>query len=124
MTDDDFSALVGEALDSLPEEYGTAMQNVAVVIADHPTPEQRQRLHLHNGSLLFGLFEGVPKTNANAPHAIIPPSKITVFKLPILAISPDYPTLEQNVRNTVWHEVAHYFGLSHADIDKLEQNQK
>jgi predicted Zn-dependent protease with MMP-like domain len=116
MDDTEFSQLVAEGLDAVPEEYGKAMQNVAVVIADEPTPEQRQKLRLHSRTLLFGLYEGIPRTK-RSNYTLVAPDKITIFKNPIiLACGNDKQLIKKMVADTVWHEIGHHFGIGEADI--------
>jgi len=124
VSDDDFAKLAGEALDSLPEQYIRAMQNVAVVYADEPTPEQRRKLTLRHNQTLFGLYEGVPQVKRGGTFNMILPDKITIFKLPLLAASRGINNLRQNIRHTLWHEIAHHFGLDHDRIYELENKDK
>jgi predicted Zn-dependent protease with MMP-like domain len=124
VSDQEFDDYVSKAIDDLPERYIKNLKNVAIVIEDAPTIEQRQRLHLHNGQLLFGLYEGVPGAHRLGLNSGLLPDKISIFKLPIQYTSNDRDSLIEQVRYTVWHEVAHYFGLNHADIDKLDSHRR
>ena len=116
----EFEKIVSEAIDALPAKYIKHMKNVAFVVEDIPTPEQRQKLHLHDGHILFGLYEGIPLTRRTNNYTMVLPDKITIFKEPLLAISHSLKQLQENVRHTVWHEVAHHFGLDHGQISKLD----
>lgn len=120
MEDSEFEKLVHQAIDSLPKEFLTKMENVAVVIADWPSQQQLNKLH-QPGGLLLGLYEGIPHTR-RGNYGIGPtlPDKITIFKQPLLLISPTIEQLTQNVKNTVIHEIGHHFGLSDADIHKAK----
>lgn len=118
-TDEEFDAIISEALDSLPEKYTSRMQNVAIIYADDPTPEQREKLNLHCNQLLFGLYEGVPLPARNGTQPLFP-DKITIFKHSIAMISKDEQAFKEQVRKTLWHEMAHYFGLDHKRIHELE----
>jgi predicted Zn-dependent protease with MMP-like domain len=119
ISDEAFSALIAEVMDELPEEHMAAVRNVAIVYADEPTPEQRVQLELRNDQSLFGLYEGVPLTRRQG-MTHFPPDKITIFKLPLLAHTTDYAGLRAQTKHTLWHEIAHYFGLDHPEIYKLE----
>lgn len=121
-SDDQFDTLVGEALDSLPEKYTSRLTNVAIVYADEPTPEQRAMLKLHCTQTLLGLYEGVPLPQRGGREPLLP-DKITIFKLPLAAMSKDLNDLKEQIRHTLWHEMAHYFGLDHKRIHELEQQQ-
>ncbi len=114
ITDEQFDALITRAMDELPQDYIRNLQNVAIIMEDDPSPEQRVKMKLDQDHLLLlGLFEGVPKTLG--PSLL--PSKITLFKHPILAVSRNESELFEQVKRTLWHEMAHYYGLSHADMD-------
>jgi predicted Zn-dependent protease with MMP-like domain len=111
-----FEEMVADALDSIPAALGDAMDNVAVVVADWPTPEQ---LDGRAGTLL-GLYEGVPLT-ARGPlsYSGVGPDRITVFSGPLCRFARDEDDLARNVRTTVLHEVGHYFGMSEARLHEL-----
>ncbi len=115
-----FSALIERAFDSLPPTHRDAVKNVAIVIADEPTEEQRIELALHCNQTLLGLYTGVPLPQRQG-RMDLPPDVITIFKLPLLAMSANEKQLYEEVRHTLWHEVAHYFGLNHDRIHELEQ---
>jgi predicted Zn-dependent protease with MMP-like domain len=120
--DDDFKELIGKALDELPQEYVQRMlKDVAIVWEDEPTPAQRQELKLHCNQTLFGLYEGLPLPQRYSGATKLTPDKITIFKNPILGYSPDEKELVNQIKNTVWHEMAHYFGLNHQRIHELEK---
>lgn len=120
MTDREFEELVKEGIDAIPEEFGEMIDNVAIVIADEPTPQQMQKLKLRPHALLFGLYEGVPKT-ARGNYTIALPDKITIFKNPVLTITRgDKDAVRKHVIDTVWHEIGHHFGLSDKEIHKRQ----
>jgi predicted Zn-dependent protease with MMP-like domain len=123
ISDEQFSALIAEVMDELPREHMDAVKNVAIVYADEPTPDQREILRLRNDQSLFGLYEGVPLARRQGVTSY-PPDKITIFKLPILEYVSSYAELRAQVKHTVWHEIAHYFGLDHPAIHALENKWK
>jgi predicted Zn-dependent protease with MMP-like domain len=120
ITDEEFSALIADSLERLPRTHRTAIKNVAIVYEDHPSEEQRVRLKLACNQTLFGLYEGVPlpKRMGTTGYG---PDKITIFKGPITASVNSMQELRKEVYHTLWHEVAHYFGLNHDRIHELEQ---
>lgn len=120
LSDERFDALITRAMDELPQEYIRGLQNVAIVMADEPDQEQREKLKLRHDHLLLGLYEGVPRTARTGNEAGILPDKITLFKYPILAVSNDEAGLFEQVKRTLWHEIAHYYGLGHDRIHHLE----
>jgi predicted Zn-dependent protease with MMP-like domain len=121
VNDKQFDELISRAFDRLPETHVAALKNVAIVYQDEPTDRQRQELKLLCNQTLFGLYEGVPLTRRNGSTNSYPPDKITIFKNPMLHYVNTLPELEEQIRHTLWHEVAHYFGLDHDQIHKLER---
>ncbi|MBP6042343.1 metallopeptidase family protein [Candidatus Saccharibacteria bacterium] len=120
MTDEDFSKLVAEGMDAIPDEFAEHIDNVVVVFADEPSEQQRQELHLRDNTVLFGLYEGIPKTSRQSYNMALP-DKITIFKNEIIrVVGTDKEAIRKQVTKTVWHEIAHHFGLSDAEIHRLE----
>jgi len=119
VTDEQFADFIDDAIESLPKVHRTSIENVAIVYADEPTQEQREHQGLNEYQTLFGLYEGVPLAQRNGVTSF-GPDKITIFKLPMEAQSETLEDLKEHVRHTVWHEVAHYFGLDHDQIHALE----
>ena len=123
VSDDDFAKLIGEALDQLPEKYTSKLTNVVITYEDEPSVEQRKRLKLHCNQSLFGLYEGVPLTGRGSGFSGQLPDKITLFKLPLLFNSTDEDNFKKQIKHTLWHEIAHYFGLDHERIHELENKR-
>ena len=125
MTDERFEQLVSEAIETIPEKFLKKLNNVAIVTQSEPTEEQLGMNHVGDGSTLFGLYEGIPLTHRGDFYGAgeILPDKITIFKLPILQeAGSDEVKLKEVVRDTVWHEIAHYFGYD--DIEIMEREQE
>ena len=122
-SDERFDALISRAMDELPQEYIRGLQNVAIVMADEPDDIQRKKSKLQPGHLLLGLYEGVPLTRRTGNEAGLLPDKITLFKYPILMVSRDEAALFEQIKRTLWHEIAHYYGLDHDRIDHLERRE-
>ncbi len=112
-----FEALVAEALATIPEPFRSALDEVAIVIDDEPSPEQRRAEGLAPDETLYGLYEGVPRTEWGADWAPVP-NKITLFRLPLESDFPDPEELADEVRLTVIHELAHHLGI---DDDRLRE---
>lgn len=119
LSDQEFDALITRAMDELPIEYIQNLDNVAIVQADQPTDEQKAKMKVDGNSLLLGLYEGVPLPTRGAGYTFVLPDKITLFKQPLLIISRNEEELFENTKRTLWHEMAHFYGLSHADMDAL-----
>ncbi len=117
VSDNVFEKLIAEAMDSLPKQLAK-VENVAIVLEDEPTPEQRAQLHLHDGQTLYGLYEGVPLPQRQGTTKMLP-DKITLFKGPLLMHVFTLDQLRAQIRKTIWHELAHYYGLGHKRIFEL-----
>lgn len=122
ISDDQFEQLINQSMDELPEEYIRGMKNVVVTFDDFPSPEQRQKQQLRQDQTLFGLYEGIPLTKRGSGYNLVLPDKITIFKGPISQVSPDLAALKRQVKHTLWHEIAHHFGLGHDRIHEIERN--
>jgi predicted Zn-dependent protease with MMP-like domain len=123
VSDEQFEELVSGGIDAIPSLYQKHLQNVAFIVEDIPTPQQRIKLNLYPNETLFGLYEGVPLPGRNGMTQLLP-DKITIFKDPMLMVSNNLEELKELVRHTIWHEVAHYYGLDHKRIHELEQKRK
>ncbi len=111
-----FERLVERALAGIPMPFAAALDEIAIVIEDEPSAEQRRTNDLGPDDTLYGLYEGVPKTEWAADW-VIAPNKITLFRLPLEADFPDPDDLADEVAITVIHELAHHLGI---DDDRLE----
>jgi predicted Zn-dependent protease with MMP-like domain len=111
----DVEALVVDALDRLPAPYRERLGSVAIVIEDEATPELLASVGAPG---LFGLYQGVPRTVYGAEGAQLP-SKITIFRGPLLRAYRSPEALARGVAKTVYHEIAHHFGISDARLEEL-----
>ncbi len=119
VNDDEFQALIDDALGTLPQAYVSRLKNVAILYEHDPTPEQRQKLALRSDQTLFGLYEGVPLPQRQGGTTLLP-DKITLFINPLCVSAASVDELKEHIRHTLWHEMAHYFGLGHKRIQELE----
>lgn len=122
ITDEEFDVLVTKAMDELPQQYIKGLDNVAILYADEPDEFQRDKSHLDDHHILLGLYEGIPITQRGAGYSFVLPDKITLFKTPLLTISHTPEELFEQVKRTLWHEIAHYYGLSHHDMHRLQDH--
>lgn len=107
-----FECLVADALDSLPDTILRMLDNVAVVVADEPTPHQVRRMRLAEDDVLLGLYEGIPLTERTSGYGAVLPDKVTIFQRAIEERCDSEVELVDAVRHTVVHELAHHLGIS------------
>ncbi|MEO6207916.1 MAG: metallopeptidase family protein [Candidatus Limnocylindrales bacterium] len=112
-----FDLLVDEALATIPMPFAAALEEVAIVIADEPMAEQRRANDIRADESLYGLYEGVARTEWGADW-LTAPNTITLFRLPLEGDFPDPNDLAEEVRITVIHELAHHLGI---DDDRLHE---
>ncbi len=120
ITDEEFQRLIDEALGELPGDHVKNIRNVAILYEEDPTPEQRARAELRPNQTLLGLYEGTPLSQRQGMTRLLP-DKITLFKGPLSRQADTLLALKEQIKHTLWHEIAHYYGLNHARIHELEQ---
>lgn len=120
ISDEHFQELIDKAFDSLPKTHRDKVQNVAILFADAPSLEQRRQSDLRPNQTLLGLYEGVPLSQRQGREATLP-DRITLFKHPLMYQAADGRGLQEAIRHTLWHEIAHYYGLDHDKIHELER---
>lgn len=115
---DRFERLVERALAGIPAPFREALAEVAIVIDDEPTADQRRENDLGPSDDLYGLYEGVPRTEYAADWAALP-NRITLFRLALEEDFADPAELAEEVRITVIHELAHHLGIDDDRLDEL-----
>lgn len=122
MDNEEFEKLVQEGIELIPKEFLERIQNVAIVIEDNPSREQARKLKLRNNTVLFGLYEGIPKTK-RANYGQVLPDKITIFKQQIESFARSENDIKRIVKDTVWHEIGHYFGMDEKQVRAAEKKR-
>jgi predicted Zn-dependent protease with MMP-like domain len=122
MNDERFEQLVSDGIEAIPARFLAKLKNVAVVVADTPTQEQLRLNNVPVGDTLLGLYEGIPLIERGESYGgLVLPDKITIFKHPILEdAGQDEEEIRRIVKETVWHEIAHYFGYDDEMIEERE----
>ena len=118
----EFERLVAAALRGMPARFRQFMEreNVVVVVERRPSRAQLLRLGMNpDHETLFGLYEGIPRTERTAYYNMALPDKITIFQEPLEDEFPGRAALKEQVRRTVLHEVAHFFGIDDAELDRM-----
>lgn len=121
---EEFEKIVEEGTKAIPEKFLQKLKNVAIVIEDEPTSAQIKKLNLRPGWTLFGLYEGVPQSERGAGYNAVLPDKINIFQKPIEAAAGAEKDIREIVKNTVWHEIAHHFGMDEARVRQAEKKRQ
>lgn len=119
-----FEKIVDEGVQAIPEKFLAKLDNVAIVVEPEPTPAQMRKLKIRSGWTLFGLYEGVPQATRGANYSAVLPDKITIFQKPIEEAANSGEEIKEIVKNTVWHEIAHHFGMDEDRVRQAEARRK
>jgi predicted Zn-dependent protease with MMP-like domain len=115
MEREDFVNVAKEALDSLPEEFRSRIQNVAILVEDFPpnqsTPQPGQRKRL-----LLGIFHGVPATKRSVFNLPTGPDHIVLYQKNIEAVCSSEAEVRHQIRQSLIHELGHYFGMTEEQL--------
>lgn len=115
-----FETLVVEAVAGLPVYFQEKLENIEILVANWPTSEDNRRAGVTPGSLLLGLYQGIPLTERTHYYNLVPPDTITLYQGPIeMVAGKDFKKIKQQVKHTVIHEIAHHFGISDARLREL-----
>jgi len=120
----EFDRLVNEACARIPARFRRRLKNVAILVEAEPSPAQLARGGVPRGGTLLGLYEGRPLPTRSVWEPYAMPDRIFIFQGPHerLARSPEH--LARLVEDTVWHEVAHYFGLNEREVRAAERRRR
>jgi len=120
----EFDRLVEAAYARIPARFRKRLKNVALMVEPEPTAQQLARGRVARGSTLLGLYEGRPLTVRSVFEPFSMPDRIPIFQGPHerLAQSPEH--LARLVEDTVWHEVAHYFGMNELQVRAAERKRR
>jgi len=118
-----FEWLVARAVEDLPEEFLSMMENVDIIVEARPSLGQIRRAMLKRGHTLLGLYEGVPRTRRGSRYGLVLPDKITIFQETIEAKCRHEDEIVSEIRRVVKHEIAHHFGISDARLRQIEEDE-
>ena len=123
MTRRQFEALVEKALRKLPRQFKEKLANVAVVVEDWADDDTLAEMEIEPPDTLYGLYRGVDITRRDSTYGNILPDTITVYQGPIEEDCADEADMAQLVRETVIHEIGHYFGLDDDTMHRIEDGE-
>ena len=116
-----FQRLVEEALREIPRRFRSAMQNVAVIVEDEPSPQILEEMEIEPPDSLFGLYQGTPLPNRGWGYGNALPDRISIYQGPIEEACEDDDEIRDCVAETVIHEFGHYFGMDEDQIEEIEE---
>jgi predicted Zn-dependent protease with MMP-like domain len=119
----DFDLLVERALRQIPHRYRKRLENVAIIVEPEPTARQLGRAGVRRGDTLLGLYEGRPLPFRSVSEPFAMPDRITIFQGPHERSARNLGQLEQMVLDTLWHEIAHYFGMDERRVRAAERRR-
>jgi predicted Zn-dependent protease with MMP-like domain len=117
LSHEEFESVVTEAIESLPEEFKSKLDNVDVVVEEAPSRAILRRFRRRG--LILGLYQGVPKKMRTSRYALVMPDKISLYKKNIEAICSSREQVYAQIRKTLLHEIGHHFSLSDPDLRRL-----
>jgi predicted Zn-dependent protease with MMP-like domain len=123
MSADEFDKLVQGAYGRIPSRFRKRMQNVAMLVEAEPSPAQLAQAGVGPGSTLLGLYQGRPLTERSVFENFAMPDRITIFQGPHERLARGEAHLRRMVEDTVWHEVAHYFGMDERQVRAAERRR-
>ena len=123
MNQEKFEKLVEEGIKAIPKKFLEMLDNVDIVIEEEPTSYQLSKLKERGGSIILGLYEGTPKTK-RWQYGQVLPDKITIFKKSIEKVARSEEEIKKVVKDTVWHEIAHHFGMDEKSVREANQRRK
>ena len=111
---------VGRVIERLPRSFRERLLNVEFVVEERPSIELLRAEGLDpRHDTLYGIYQGVPLPDRSSLDPPLLPDKITIFAAPLLEDFPDPEELREEIRLTVLHEIAHYFGMDEEEIEDL-----
>ncbi len=120
----EFDRLVAAACERIPARFRKRLKNVAIIVEAEPHPAQLARGRVPRGETLLGLYEGRPLTARSVFDGFAMPDRITIFQGPHERMARGPEHLARLVQETVWHEVAHYFGLNEREVRAAERRRR
>jgi predicted Zn-dependent protease with MMP-like domain len=120
----EFDRMVADACTRIPARFRRRLKNVAILVEPEPSPAQLARGRVPRGGTLLGLYEGRPLPSRSVFEPFAMPDRITIFQGPHERLASNPEHLARLVEDTVWHEVAHYFGLNEREVRAAEKRRR
>ena len=124
MTRNEFEAVVERSLRGLPRVFRDKLQNIVVVVEDWADDETLDEMGIEPPDTLYGLYRGVDLTHRDSTYANVLPDTVTIYQGPIEEDCEDVEEMEEVIRDTVVHEIGHYFGLDDETMHRIEDDEE
>jgi predicted Zn-dependent protease with MMP-like domain len=118
ISEEEFQVLMEQAMDSIPKDFKSRMDNIAFIVEQFPSSSDLERLGMNDGRYLLGLYSGIPYTYRNTWYTGTTPDRIILFQKNIESLCRTKEELVEKIREVVVHEIAHYFGMTDDEIRK------
>ena len=116
-----FEQLVADALKGIPRRFRKALDNLAIVVEDEPSPDLLEEMEIEPPDTLLGLYQGTPLTERHWGYGNTLPDRVLLFQGPLERASDDEDDLVVAIAETLIHEIGHYFGMSEEEIEEIEE---
>jgi len=124
MTRAQFERVVERALRGLPRVFKEKLANIAVVVEDWADDETLEEMEIEPPDTLYGLYRGVDLTHRDSSYGNVLPDTVTIYQGPIEEDCEDEAEMEEVIRDTVVHEIGHYFGLDDETMHRIEDGEE
>jgi predicted Zn-dependent protease with MMP-like domain len=118
MDRDQFIDLIRASLQDIPEPFASHLEQVDIVVKRRPSREDLEDAGLRPGESMYGFYRGIPLTERNSGYTLVAPDIINIYQEPLEEDFPHEEDLVDEIRITVLHELAHFFGI---DDNRLEE---
>ena len=119
----EFEAVVERALRGLPRVFRQKLRNIAVVVEDWADEETLEEMGIEPPDTLYGLYRGIDLTQRDSTYGNVLPDTVTIYQGPIEEDCEDVEEMEEVIRDTVVHEIGHYFGLDDDTMHRIEDGE-
>jgi predicted Zn-dependent protease with MMP-like domain len=116
VSEEEFHEMMEEAIETIPEAFKDKIENLAFIVEPYPSEDDMDRLELSDQYSLLGLYSGIPYTGRSTWYTGVTPDRIILFQNNIQMRCDTMAELKEMIRQTVVHEVAHYFGMNEDEV--------
>ena len=116
VSEEEFHAMMEQAIETIPAAFKDKIENLAFIVEPYPSEDDLDRLELSDQYSLLGLYSGIPYTGRSTWYAGVTPDRIILFQNNIQMRCDTMAELKEMIRQTVVHEVAHYFGMNEDEV--------